>query len=134
MGEVVRGCGKIGVRGFPNGIFNPWVRWNTWPGLGREFFRRRRRRRRRRPSDNHSDSHSDNHSDSHSDSHSDNRKNVYISQKYSSFQDWKFGKINPLGILSLRSGARRFRIYLWSSCNHMIPYSGTPESNRSIIF
>ena len=36
----------IGVRGFLNGIFNPWVHWNTWPGLGREFFRRRRRRRR----------------------------------------------------------------------------------------
>jgi len=35
----------IGVRGFPNGIFNPWVRWNTWPGLGKEFFRHRRRRR-----------------------------------------------------------------------------------------
>ena len=36
----------------PNGLFNPWVRWDTWPGLGREFFRRRRRRRRhRRPSD-----------------------------------------------------------------------------------
>ena len=33
----------------PNVLFNPWVRWNTWPGLGREFFRRRRRRRRRRP-------------------------------------------------------------------------------------
>ena len=38
----------IGVRGFPNGLFNPWARWITWPGLGREFFRRRRRRRRRR--------------------------------------------------------------------------------------
>ena len=35
----------------PNVLFNPWVRWDTWPGLGREFFRRRRRRRRRRPSD-----------------------------------------------------------------------------------
>ena len=32
----------------PNGLFSPWVRWDTWPGLGREFFRRRRRRRRRR--------------------------------------------------------------------------------------
>ena len=31
------------MRGFPNGIFNPWARWNTWPGLGQEFFRRRRR-------------------------------------------------------------------------------------------
>ena len=42
----------IGVRGEPNVLFNPWVRWDTWPGLGREFFRRRRRRRRRRrPSD-----------------------------------------------------------------------------------
>ncbi len=40
---------KVGVRGFPNGIFNPWVRWNTWPGLGQEFFRRRRRHRRRPP-------------------------------------------------------------------------------------
>ena len=36
------------MRGFPNGIFNPWARWNTWLGLGQEFFRRRRRRRRRR--------------------------------------------------------------------------------------
>ena len=39
----------VGVRGEPNVLFNPWVRWDTWPGLGREFFRRRRRRRRRRP-------------------------------------------------------------------------------------
>ena len=37
---------KVGVRGFPNGIFNPWARWNTWPSLGQEFFRRRRCRRR----------------------------------------------------------------------------------------
>ena len=33
----------------PNVLFNPWVRWDTWPGLGREFFRRRRRRRRPPP-------------------------------------------------------------------------------------
>ena len=38
--------GVVGVRGFPNGIFIPWARWNTWPDLGQEFFRRRRRRRR----------------------------------------------------------------------------------------
>ncbi len=29
----------------PNGIFDPWVRWNTWPGPDQKFFRRRRRRR-----------------------------------------------------------------------------------------
>ena len=32
------------MRGLPNAIFNPWVRWNTWPGPGQEFFRRRCRR------------------------------------------------------------------------------------------
>ena len=28
----------------PNGIFDPWVCWTTWPGPGQKFFRRRRRR------------------------------------------------------------------------------------------
>ena len=40
---------KIEVRGMPNGIFNPWVRWDTWPGPAQKFFRRRRRRPRRPP-------------------------------------------------------------------------------------
>ncbi len=36
----------IEEKGLPNAIFNPWVRWNTWPAPGQEFFRRRGRRRR----------------------------------------------------------------------------------------
>ena len=27
----------------PNGIFDPWAWWNTWPGRGQKFFRRRRK-------------------------------------------------------------------------------------------
>ena len=30
----------------PNGIFDPWMRWDGVPGPGQKFFRRRRRRRR----------------------------------------------------------------------------------------
>ena len=39
----------IEVRGMPNGIFHPWVRWDSGVEVARKFFRRRRRRRRRRP-------------------------------------------------------------------------------------
>ena len=36
---------KIEVRGMPNGIFHPWVRWDSGVEVARKFFRRRRRRR-----------------------------------------------------------------------------------------
>ena len=39
----------IGVRGYPYGIFDPWVRWRSGSGLAGKFFSARRRRRRRRP-------------------------------------------------------------------------------------
>ncbi len=39
----------IGVRGYLNGIFDPWVRWRSGSGLPGKFFSARRRRRRRRP-------------------------------------------------------------------------------------
>ncbi len=38
---------KIGVRGYPYGIFDPWVRWRSGSGLAEKFFSARRRRRRR---------------------------------------------------------------------------------------
>ena len=41
--------GVIEVRGIPNGIFHPWVRWDSGVEVAGKFFRRRRRRRRRRP-------------------------------------------------------------------------------------
>ena len=39
----------IEVRGMPNGIFHPWVRWDSGVEVAGKFFRRRRRRRRRPP-------------------------------------------------------------------------------------
>ena len=39
----------IGVRGYPYGIFDPWVRWLPGPGLAGKFFSARRRRRRPLP-------------------------------------------------------------------------------------
>ncbi len=41
----------IGVRGYPYGIFDPWVRWRSGSGVAGKFFsahRRRRKRHRRR--------------------------------------------------------------------------------------
>ena len=35
----------VEVRGMPNGIFHPWVRWDSGVEVARKFFRRRRRRR-----------------------------------------------------------------------------------------
>ena len=35
----------VEVRGMPNGIFHPWVRWDWGVEVAGEFFRRRRRRR-----------------------------------------------------------------------------------------
>ena len=37
------------MRGYLNGIFDPWVRWRSGSGLAGKFFSARRRRRRRRP-------------------------------------------------------------------------------------
>ena len=39
----------IEVRGMPNGIFHPWVRWDSGMEVAGKFFRRCRRRRRRPP-------------------------------------------------------------------------------------
>ena len=39
---------EIEVRGMPNGIFHPWVRWDSGVEIFGRFFRRRHRRRRRR--------------------------------------------------------------------------------------
>ena len=43
-------------------------------------------------------------------------------------------KLQPLGVHTLMFGATHFRACLGSPCNHISPYSGNPEINRSIIF
>ena len=52
MSGPIQSCrsplGNIEVRGMPNGIFHPWVRWDSGVEVAGKFFRRRRRRRRRR--------------------------------------------------------------------------------------
>ena len=35
---------QVEVRGMPNGIFHPWVRWDSRVEVAGKFFRRRRRR------------------------------------------------------------------------------------------